>query len=102
MERSQGLQLTSIEKYCGTDFLVTTEGLYLASTSNTHFALLDSYQSFVDTRFLMDLQLADEDYRSLEVIEDEKIILKRECNLFLSQLKIFSLLENEFLRTNDF
>jgi hypothetical protein len=50
----------------------------------------------------MDLQLADEDYRSLEVIEDEKIILKRDCNIFLSQLKNFSLLENEFLRTKDY
>jgi hypothetical protein len=46
----------------------------------------------------MDLQLADEDYSSLEVIEDERIILKRE-NLFLTQLRIISLLENEFLRT---
>jgi hypothetical protein len=82
--------------------LVTTEGLYIAPISNAKFALLDSYQSFVDSRALMDLQLADEDYRSLEVIEDEKIILKRECNIFLSQLKIFSLLENEFLRTKDF
>ena len=72
--------------------------LHLAPTSNTNFALLDSYQSFIDTRALMDLQLADEDYRSLVVIEDEKIIFKRECNLFLSQLKKFSLLENEFLK----
>ncbi len=60
----------------------TTEGLYLARISNSKFALLDSYQSFVDSRALI-----------------KKIII---CNIFLSKLKNFSLLENEFLRIKDF
>jgi hypothetical protein len=47
------------------EFLVTTERLYLAPTHNTILALLGGYQSFIDTGSLMDLQLADEDYRSL-------------------------------------
>ena len=61
---------------------VTTEGLYLARISNSKFALIDSYQSFVDSRALI-----------------KKIII---CNIFLSKLKNFSLLENEFLRIKDF
>ncbi len=50
----------------------------------------------------MDLALADEDFRALELIEDERVTLFRECNLFRTQLNLFSFSENSFLRIKDF
>jgi hypothetical protein len=50
----------------------------------------------------LDLALADEDFRALELIEDERVTLFRECNLFRTQLSLFSFSDNAFLRIKDF
>jgi hypothetical protein len=80
MERSQklGLQIKAIETHCNIEFLLTTEGLYVAPLVK-NLPMLDSFVSFADTRGLIDLSLADE-----ELIEEERRILTRECNLFVS------------------
>ena len=64
--------------------------------------VLEKFDSFADTRGLMDLSLADEDFRALELINAEKNILMRECNIFSSFLKIFSNINDEYLRIKDF
>ena len=66
-----GLQFKKIEKHCGLDFILTTEGLYLAPIVNA-LPVLEKFDSFADTRGLMDLSLADEDFRALELINAEK------------------------------
>ena len=103
MEKSQklGLQVKRIENHCDSDFIYTTEGLYLAPITKK-LPIIDTFESFADTRGLMDLAMADEDYRALELINDEKMILTRECNLFLVILKLFSKANDEYLRVKDF
>jgi len=103
MEKTQklGLQVKRIESHCDSNFIYTTEGLYLAPITKK-LPIIDTFESFADTRGLMDLALADEDYRALELINDEKMILNRECNLFLVILKLFSKANDEYLRVKDF
>ena len=81
--------------------MLTTEGLYIAPLVK-ELPVLESFDSFGDTRGLMDLALADEDFRALELVNDEKEILRRECNTFVSLLKIFSLSNDKFMRITDF
>ena len=102
-ERSQklGFQFKNIETNCGLDFLSTTEGLYLAPLVK-ELPILDTFESFADTRGLMDLTLADEDYRALELLNDEKEILLRECNIFVSLLQVLSFSNDKFMRMKDF
>ena len=104
MERTQklGFQLKSIEHHCGYEFLYTTEGLYIASIYASNLINLEKFDTYVDTRGLLDLNLADEDFRAIDLIMDEKVTLLRECNLFRTQLNLFSLAENSFLRIKDF
>ena len=104
MERTQklGFQLKSIEHHCGYEFLYTTEGLYIASIYASNLINLEKFDTYVDTRGLLDLNLADEDFRAIDLIMDEKATLLRECNLFRTQLNLFSLAENSFLRIKDF
>ena len=80
---------------------MTTEGLYLAPLT-PRLPVFDSFDSFSDTRGIIDLALADEDFRAFELLEDERMILLRECNIFSSMVKIFSVMEDLFLRFRDF
>ena len=103
MERNQklGLQFKRMESHCGFDLLLTTEGLYLAPVTNS-LPIFESFESFADTRGIIDLELADSDYKSLEFIEYEKLVLQRECEIFVNTLKLFTFTEDQFLRINDF
>ncbi len=100
-EQKLGFQFKRFENHCGLDFMLTTEGLYIAPLVK-ELPVLESFDSFGDTRGLMDLALADEDFRALELVNDEKEILRRECNTFVSLLKIFSLSNDKFMRITDF
>jgi len=96
-----GFQFKRFETHCGTEFILTTEGLYLAPLT-PRLPVFDSFDSFSDTRGIIDLALADEDFRAFELLEDERMILLRECNIFSSMVKIFSVMEDLFLRFRDF
>ena len=101
-ERNQklGFQFKRFEEHCGILFILTTEGLYIAPDGN--LPALDTFDSFADTRGLVDLTLADEDFKALELLNDEKDNLLRECKMFKSMLKIFSFNNDKFMRVNDF
>ena len=102
-ERNQklGFQFKRFENHCGLEFILSTEGLYLAPLVKD-LPVLEKFESFVDTRGLMDLALADEDYKSFEILDEERKILLKECKLFVSLLNVFSLSDDKFLRTHDF
>ena len=88
------------------EIVLTTEGLYLASAARPGLPktlpVLDKFDTFADTRGLFDLALADEDFRAFDLVDDEKKTLLKECNTFVSLLKIFSVSNDEFIRINDF
>ena len=58
------------------EIVLTTEGLYLASAARPGLPktlpVLDKFDTFADTRGLFDLALADEDFRAINLVEDEK------------------------------
>ncbi len=76
--------------------------MYIASIYASNLVNLEKFDTYVDTRGLLDLNLADEDFRAIDLIMDKKATLLRECNLFRTQLNLFSLAENSFLRIKDF
>ena len=45
---------------------------------------------------------ADEDYRSLELIENQRVTLFHKFNLYRTQLSLFSFSDKSFLRIKDF
>lgn len=96
-----GFQFKRFETHCGVDMIYTTEGLYVAPLT-VELKDLEKYEDFSDTRGTLDLVLADEDFKFIESLENEKYLLYKECVSFLMSLKIFALSENIFLRVTDY
>ena len=100
-EQKLGFQFKRLESHCGVDMILTTEGLYIAPILS-ELRNLDKYSDFQDTKGSFDLLLADTDFRALEIQEDDKYLLYKECITFLSILKVFAVHEDSFIRLKDY
>jgi hypothetical protein len=96
-----GLQFKKYETNCDVDMILTTEGLYIAPLIS-ELRKLEMFKDFSDTKGLIDLLLADEDFKILENLEDEKYILFKNCMNFQTILKLFSKVNDEFIRLVDY
>jgi hypothetical protein len=96
-----GFQYKRIETNCGVDMIVTTEGLYLAPLA-TQLAGIENYDDFKDTRGTVDLLLADSDFKALEILENDSLLLLKECIQFVNTMKLFTENHDRFMRIKDF
>ena len=93
-------QFKSIENHCESEFIETTEGLFLAHKPVSKYNL-DRFQNEKDIKGLVDLMLADGDFKTVYLLDEQRKSLQRECNNFALSLKLFSLSEDKFIKLKD-
>ena len=103
IESSQklGFQFKKYETNCDVDMILTTEGLYIAPLLSD-LRKLEKFKDFSDIRGVLDLLLADEDFKSLDNLEDEKYVLFKNCMNFQAILKLLSKIDGDFVRLLDY
>ena len=96
----------AIEQHCGKTVARTSEGLYLVSgrDSKNFYSKTNVKEEAVikSEKTLTDLLLADEDFRNVQIEEDIGIMFEKQCQNFMSLLRLFALSEDRYWVTADY
>ena len=95
-------QPEKIEKHCNTYLLKTTEGLYLTNESIFYRLSVITEKSINSIKDMIDLTLAENDYIKHQYFSQKQQEYFDACRNFIETLNVFSLIDDEFLITQDF